>query len=59
MSSRDLDLDETELGLMGSYTQVVKVFAPEQKEGGTKLEGLDAETAARKIAAFLRAEKYI
>ena len=59
LSSRDLGLKEEELGLMGSYTQVVKVFAPEQKTGGTKLEGLDAETAARKIAAFLRTEKYI
>ena len=59
LGAADLGIDGAELGLTGSYTQVVKVFAPARKEGGTKLEGLDAETAARKIAAFLRAEKFI
>ena len=59
LSASDLNLKEEELGLMGSYTQVVRVFAPEQKEGGAKLEGLDPETAARKVAAFLRTEKFI
>jgi electron transfer flavoprotein beta subunit len=54
-----LDLDETELGLQGSYTQVVNVFPPARKPGGTKLEGLEPEVAARKIAAFLREEKFI
>jgi electron transfer flavoprotein beta subunit len=55
----DLDLDETELGLKGSYTQVVKVFPPKQKQGGIKLEDIEPEVAARKIAAFLREEKFI
>ena len=55
----DLDLDETELGLKGSYTQVVKVFPPRQKQGGIKLEGIEPEVAARKIAAFLREENFI
>ena len=55
----DLDLDETELGLKGSYTQVVKVFPPRQKQGGIKLEGIEPEVAARKIAAFLREEQFI
>jgi electron transfer flavoprotein beta subunit len=59
VSAADLDLDETQLGLKGSYTQVVKVFAPQQKQGGIKLEGIDPEVAARKIAAFLREEKFI
>jgi electron transfer flavoprotein alpha/beta subunit len=59
VTADDLDLDETELGLQGSYTQVVNVFPPTRKAGGTKLEGLEPEVAARKIAAFLREEKFI
>ena len=59
MTADDLDLEETELGLQGSYTQVVNVFPPARKAGGTKLEGLEPEAAARKIAAYLREEKFI
>ncbi len=59
LTAADLDLDEKELGLNGSYTQVVKIFPPRQKQGGLKLEGLEPEVAARKIAAFLREENFI
>ncbi len=59
LSAADLDLDETELGLKGSFTQVVKVFPPQQKKGGLKFEDIEPEVAARKIAAFLRQEKFI
>ena len=59
ISADELDLKEEELGLQGSYTQVVKVFPPTQKQGGTLLEGLEPEVAARKLAAFLREEKFI
>jgi len=59
LSADDLGLDETELGLKGSYTQVVKVFPPQQKQGGLKFEDIEPEVAARKIAAFLREENYI
>ena len=59
LSAADLDLDETELGLKGSFTQVVKVFPPQQKQGGLKFEDIEPEVAARKIAAFLREEKFI
>jgi electron transfer flavoprotein beta subunit len=59
MGADDLDLDEAELGLQGSYTQVVNVFPHVRKHGGTKLEGLEPEVAARRIAAFLRNEKFI
>ncbi len=59
ITAEGLGLDATELGLQGSYTQVVNVFPPAQKAGGTKLEGLEPEVAARKIAAFLREEKFI
>jgi electron transfer flavoprotein alpha/beta subunit len=59
ITAADLDLSESELGLAGSYTQVVKVFPPEPKKGGRKLEGLDPAEAAREIAAFLKLEGYV
>lgn len=59
LGAGDLDLDEAQLGLKGSYTQVVKVFPPQQKQGGLKFEDIEPEVAARKIAAFLREEKFI
>jgi electron transfer flavoprotein beta subunit len=55
----DLDLKESELGLGGSYTQVVNVFPPLRKEGGRKLEGLEPALAAKEIAAFLKSEGYV
>jgi len=54
-----LKLEEGQLGLMGSYTQVVKIFPPGEKKGGRKLEGLSPEAAAQEIAAFLRKENFI
>ncbi len=59
VTAADLDLRESELGLSGSYTQVVKVFPPEPKEGGRKLEGLEPVVAATEIASFLRSEGYL
>ena len=59
LGADDLDLDESELGLKGSYTQVVKVFPPRQKQGGVKLEDIEPEVASRKIAAYLREEGFI
>jgi electron transfer flavoprotein beta subunit len=59
ISADELGLNENELGLQGSFTQVVNVFPPAQKQGGTLLEGLEPEVAARKLAAFLREEKFI
>jgi electron transfer flavoprotein beta subunit len=54
-----LDLAEGQLGLMGSFTQVIKIFPPSEKKGGRRLEGLSPEAAAREIAAFLCEEKFI
>jgi electron transfer flavoprotein beta subunit len=58
LTAADLGLSENELGLAGSYTQVVKVFPPAAKKGGRKLEGLDPAEAAAEIAAFLKSEGY-
>jgi electron transfer flavoprotein beta subunit len=59
VTAADLDLSESELGLAGSYTQVVKVFPPAPKQGGRKVEGLEPAAAAGEIAAFLRSEGYV
>ncbi len=59
LTADDLNLEEEQLGLQGSYTQVVNVFPPARKTGGTILDGLEPEVAARKIAAYLREEKFI
>lgn len=59
IAAADLDLDESEMGLAGSYTQVVKVFPPAPKEGGRRLDGLEPAAAAGEIAAFLRSGGYL
>jgi electron transfer flavoprotein beta subunit len=58
VTAADLDLSENELGLAGSFTQVVKVFPPAPKKGGRKIEGLEPAAAANEIAAFLKSEGY-
>lgn len=45
----DLELDEKEIGLNGSPTQVVKIFSPHHDKEVEKLEDLDPEAAAQKI----------
>jgi electron transfer flavoprotein beta subunit len=59
ITADDLALEEKDLGLQGSYTQVVKVFPPAQKPGGIKFDDLEPEVAARKIAAYLRQEGFV
>ena len=59
VTAADLDLSEAELGLAGSYTQVVKVFPPVPKQGGRRVEGLEPAAAAAEIAAFLKTEGYM
>ncbi len=45
MTAADLGLDENEIGLNGSPTQVVSIFSPKMKKGGEKYE-LPAEELA-------------
>ncbi|MBD3367685.1 MAG: electron transfer flavoprotein subunit beta [Candidatus Eisenbacteria bacterium] len=49
----DLDVDESELGLDGSPTRVVKVFAPEPRGGGRVLEGELEETVPELVDELL------
>lgn len=59
LGASELPLQESELGLAGSFTQVVKVFPPPPKKGGRRVEGLEPAEAARVIAGFLREEGFI
>jgi electron transfer flavoprotein beta subunit len=58
-SSDDLEVDEAELGLDGSPTRVVRVFAPEEREGGTVFEGEVDETVealTKELVPILKGE---
>jgi electron transfer flavoprotein beta subunit len=53
----DMDLDMDRVGLSGSPTNVVKVFSPEPRQGGIKIQGLSYDDAALKILEILKEEK--
>ncbi|NHJ12689.1 MAG: electron transfer flavoprotein subunit beta/FixA family protein [Candidatus Thorarchaeota archaeon] len=48
-----LGVPEDNLGLKGSPTTVRKVFPPERKSGGVKLEDVDSKDAAKQLVEFL------
>lgn len=48
----DLDVDEAELGLDGSPTRVVRIFAPEPRGGGVVFDG-DVQESVDKLTAEL------
>jgi len=57
--SGDLEVDEEELGLDGSPTRVVRVFAPEARSGGTVFEGEvedTVESLVRELVPILKGE---
>ncbi|MHA1730202.1 MAG: electron transfer flavoprotein subunit beta/FixA family protein [Promethearchaeota archaeon] len=53
------DVKKEKLGLNGSYTQVVKIFAPPAREAGEIIDGSDPGKAAEQMMAFLRKKKMI
>ena len=53
VNAETLGTDTAELGLTGSPTQVRKVFAPEKKKGGIKIEAEDPKAAAKQLVEFL------
>ncbi len=59
MTADDLGLDESELGLQGSLTQVVKVFPPISKEAGRILSGTDATAAAHEVVGILKEKHFV
>ena len=55
----DLDVDEKELGLDGSPTRVVRIFAPEEREGGVVFEGEvqdTVESLVKELVPILKGE---
>jgi electron transfer flavoprotein beta subunit len=59
VAAQDLAIPEEELGLKGSFTQVVKVFPPQEKKSGQLLQNIEAEAAAHQIMEFLKERKFI
>ncbi|MFH0848215.1 MAG: electron transfer flavoprotein subunit beta/FixA family protein [archaeon] len=55
----ELGTDVERVGLKGSFTEVVNVFAPEPRGKGAIITEPDPSTAARKIVEFLRAKAVI
>jgi electron transfer flavoprotein alpha/beta subunit len=53
VSAETLGYDIDKLGLKGSPTQVRKVFPPEKKKGGIKVEADDPKAAAKDLVEFL------
>ncbi len=59
VTAQDLAIPEGELGLKGSFTQVVKVFPPQEKKSGALVQNVEAEVAAQRILDFLKEQKFV
>jgi electron transfer flavoprotein beta subunit len=59
VSANELPLSEEELGLKGSFTQVVKVFPPPQKKSNQLIQNVEPVQAAQEIFEFLKERKFI
>lgn len=59
LSASDLSLSEDELGLSGSFTQVIRTYPPFVRTRGKILSGMGAEDAAQVILQFLRDKKLL
>ena len=53
LTSADLGLDASKIGLGGSPTKVRDTYVPQRKTGGVKIEEDEAEIAAEKLTALL------
>ncbi|MDO9120763.1 MAG: electron transfer flavoprotein subunit beta/FixA family protein, partial [Anaerolineaceae bacterium] len=59
VNADDLGIPAEELGLKGSFTQVVKVFPPPEKKCGRLLQNLETDQAAAEIFNFLKEKRFI
>jgi len=59
VTAADLAVRVEELGLKGSFTEVVEVFAPEPRKKGAVVTETDPDLAARRILEFLKAQVII
>ncbi len=55
MTSKDLDLDPSKIGLNGSPTKVMKIFTPPPRKGGQILQG-EADRVAADLVELLKSE---
>jgi len=56
MTATDLGVNLEELGLKGSLTEVVQVFAPQPRQKGVVITEADPAAAATKILGFLQSQ---
>lgn len=54
-TQKELNLDSKSIGLLGSPTQVVKIFTPPQRQGGQIISG-ETQDIVEKLAGLLRSE---
>jgi electron transfer flavoprotein beta subunit len=59
ITAADLAISEDELGLKGSFTQVVKVFPPAEKKSGNIIQGQESAQAAQIIYEFLKEQHFV
>ena len=59
ITAAELQIPEQELGLKGSFTQVVKVFPPMEKKSTRIVESPEAADAAHEIMAFLQERHFL
>lgn len=59
ISASELNLPEEELGLRGSFTQVVKIFPPHSRKGCRIVRDVDPSEAAGEIFAFLKESGFL
>jgi len=59
VTAADLAVNVEEVGLKGSFTEVVQVFAPEPRQKGTVVSEADPDSAAKRIVEFLQAQAII
>jgi electron transfer flavoprotein beta subunit len=59
VTAKDLPIPVEELGLKGSFTQVVKVFPPQNKKCCRIVQDVEADRAATEIYTFLKEGHFI
>ncbi len=59
VTAPELNIKENELGLKGSFTQVVKIFPPPMKKAGLLIDGSEPQSAAKKLIGFLKERKFV
>jgi electron transfer flavoprotein alpha/beta subunit len=55
----ELPIDENECGLKGSLTQVTKIFPPQVKKTGIRIDGSEPRDAAKEMIKFLKQRKFV